>query len=124
MDQGLTHDGRGAVGSRIDWPLAVALSAALFASSLMIDVGIARAAMVAGDPGIGAVGACIGACGAAFVTKGRVAKYGFGALCFDCIGDLWGQINKWSERNPSTCSTGVLGMPCPGRDIWRELEPD
>jgi hypothetical protein len=94
----------------------VAAAALLLITSLFVDVGVARAEYPAGweDPDLMDIGACIGYCGTAFVSKGRLPKYSFGASCLGCIWKLFGDLYTWTQDIESDCYTGVLGQPCTG----------
>ncbi|MFN2384444.1 MAG: hypothetical protein ABR559_09325 [Gemmatimonadota bacterium] len=99
----------------------VALAAALLVTSLFVDVGVARAEYPEGwvDPDLERLGSCIGMCGSAFLLKGALAKYGFGASCLGCLYGLAKEFNDWAGSVDYNCVTGVLGMPC-GDDRVRE----
>lgn len=94
----------------------VAAAALLLFASLFVDVGVARAEYPAGweDPDLVDIGACLGYCGTAFISKGRLPKYSFGASCLGCIWKLFGDLYAWTQEMEMDCYTGVLGQPCTG----------
>ena len=91
-------------------------AALLLVLSLLVDVGVARAEYPAGweDPDLMDVGACIGYCGTAWISKSAFAKYSFTASCIGCIWKLFGELYNWTQTTDSQCYTGILGQPCIG----------
>ena len=94
----------------------VAGAALLLVLSLFVDVGVARAEYPAGweDPDLMEIGACVGYCGTAWISKSAFAKYSFTASCIGCIWKLFGELYSWTQTVDSQCYTGVLGQPCTG----------
>lgn len=97
-------------------PALVVGAALLLVLSLFVDVGVARAEYPAGweDPDLMDIGACIGYCGTAWISKSAFAKYSFTASCIGCIWKFFGALNSWAETVDSQCYTGILGQPCTG----------
>lgn len=97
----------------------LALAAALLFSSLLVDVGVARAEYPAGweDPDLGELGGCVITCASFFLSKGPAAiRYGLAGTCLNCAWNQFLEINDWMQVNAdqADCWTGVMGNPCSG----------
>lgn len=96
--------------------LALALSLFMLAGSLLVDVGVARAAEPGDDGGLveslAALGGCVIVCGGAVSGSGALVKYGLGAQCVSCTASILGRIRDYARGLDSNCYTGVLGEPC------------